>query len=110
MREKCQAGGRYLEFFFQLRLELLCPRGQYQPGGQRGRASQQHGVGTIEELVAKKLIVLPAPVNLLCGAGVGHRKEGIYCSLDISVLPIGPWGFRISYAQPFLFLSFWGLL
>lgn len=86
MREQCQAGGRYLEFSVQLGLELLCPRGQYQPGGQRGAASQQHGVGTIEELVAKKLIVLPAAVNLLCGAGVRHRKEeGIYFSLDVSV-------------------------
>lgn len=54
----------YLEFFLQLGPKLLHPRGQHQPGGQRGGASQQHGVGAIEELVAKELIILPALLNL----------------------------------------------
>lgn len=29
----------------------------------------------------------------------GHRKDEIYHSLDVSVLPIEPKGFRLSYVQ-----------
>lgn len=78
--EQCRAGGRYLEFFLQLSLKLLCPRGQYQSGGQRGGASQQHGVGAVQELVTKEVVILPTPVNLLWdGDGGGrHRKAQIY--------------------------------
>lgn len=104
------AGGSYLEFFLQLRLKLLCPRGQYQSGGQRGGASQQHGVGAIEKLVAKELIFLPTPVNLLWGGVRGQRKNKIYHSLDVSVLCIEPQGFRrYPMLSPFFFCHFRGL-
>lgn len=101
-----RAGGRYLEFFLQLSLKLLHPRGQYQSGGQRGGASQKHGVGAIEELVAKEFIFLPTLVNLLWG-GVGEHRKDKGHRLDVSVLHIEPKELRLSYAQPrFIFVIF----
>lgn len=109
-RGTTQGGRKYLELSLQLGPQCLHLRGQREPGGQGGGASQQHGVGAIEELVAKKLIVLPALVDLLCGVrwSVGG---GIYHSPEVPVLQALPLRFRhMTTLSPAPGLSFWGPL
>lgn len=53
-------GAQHLELFLQLGLQVFHAWRQQQPGWEAPGAPQKHGVCTIEELVPKEGIILPA--------------------------------------------------